>query len=451
MEDRPQCAGVQPHEHFKAPPDGMLAKLYSQAGLYLLTSTHEGFGLTAAEAMACGCPVVATYAQGNEEFCIDGQTALMAPAGDVERLARHCLTLQNDRRLAAELCDNGRRLILDYTWDRVIDRLEHEFFGRHRSEPGSEKLAAAPRNTQAADAEYPDLELPAQASLDCTVVIPTINDAQLVGQCVASCRRFVPANAQVEIIVVDDGTQDRAVLDELRRASEDLGFRLLYNHQNLGFSATVNHGMRHARGRYVLLCNNDIVFFQPWLEPLEQAFDADPELGIVGARLLYPNGSIQHAGVDKVAGQLQWNHTFSGWPGDHPEVNQSRCVWSVTGALFAVRREVLQWLGGFSTAYATAYEDLDYCLHAWSYGVRVGYCAELAACHQEGKTRGATMDQKQARPLIWAERERAGRVYFEKKWAAFREVESFETLLPGLRQQAPTSSHNERDVALSLA
>jgi len=101
----------------------------------------------------------------------------------------------------------------------------------------------------------------------------------------------------------------------------------------------------------------------------------------------------------------------------------------VTGALFAVRREVLRRLGGFSTAYATAYEDLDYCLHAWSCGVRVGYCAELAACHQEGKTRGATMDQKQARPLIWAERERAGRLYFEKKWAALREVESFETLL----------------------
>ena len=107
----------------------------------------------------------------------------------------------------------------------------------------------------------------------------------------------------------------------------------------------------------------------------------------------------------------------------------SRYVWSVTGALFAVRREVLRQLGGFSMAYATAYEDLDYCLHAWSHGVRVGYCAELAAYHQEGRTRGATTDQKQTRPLIWGERERAGGIYFEKKWSSLREVESFEAFL----------------------
>jgi len=244
----------------------------------------------------------------------------------------------------------------------------------------------------------------------------------------------LPAGAEVEILVVDDGTRDPAVLGELQRVSSDLGFQLLYNHQNLGFSATVNHGMRHARGRYILLCNNDIVFFQPWLEPLEKAFDADPDLGILGARLLYLNGSIQHAGVDKVPGQLRWHHAYGGWPGDHPQVNQSRSVWSVTGALFAVRNPVLRQLGGFSTAYTTAYEDLDYCLHAWSHGVRVGYCAELAAYHHEGRTRGASTDQKLARPFIWAERERAGGFYFEKKWAALREVEDFEALLRRPRQ-----------------
>ena len=65
-----------------------------------MTSTHEGFGLTAAEAMASGCPVVATRAHGNEEFCIDGVTALVAAAGDVEQLARHCLRLQTDPAFA---------------------------------------------------------------------------------------------------------------------------------------------------------------------------------------------------------------------------------------------------------------------------------------------------------------------------------------------------------------
>lgn len=429
MEGRPQCGAELPHAHFQSPSDPLLAKLYSQAGLYLLTSTHEGFGLTAAEAMACGCPVVATYAQGNEEFCIDGYTALMAPAGDVELLTRHCLALQSDSSRASELAGQARRFIVNYTWDRVIDRLEGEFFQHDRLQARPHTPVAAPARVHPSDGEYPDLQLSEEAALDCTVIIPTVNDAQLVVQCVSSCRRFLPPGATVEFLVVDDGTRDPAILEELRQASSDLGFQLLYNHQNLGFSATVNHGMRHARGRYVLLCNNDIVFFQPWLEVLEKAFHSDPDVGILGARLLYPNGTIQHAGVDKLPGQLRWDHVYGGWPGDHPRVNESRCVWSVTGALFALRREVLQQLGGFSTAYATAYEDLDYCLHAWSCGVRVGYCAELAAYHQEGKTRGATMDQKNSRPLLWSERERAGGFYFEKKWAALREVESFEALV----------------------
>jgi GT2 family glycosyltransferase/glycosyltransferase involved in cell wall biosynthesis len=463
IEGRPECPAQLPHSHYQAPSDRLLAKLYSQAGVYLLTSTHEGFGLTAAEAMACGCPVVATYAQGNEEFCIDGYTALMAPAGDVGQLARHCLRLQSDRSFAAKLADHGRRFIREYTWDRVIDRLEREFFGNNRpasrveqapaetggqagfskerevfgpSLPDRRGFRAANREeAHSADAEYPDLQLSEDASLDCTVVIPTLNHVDLVVQAVTSCRRFLPPKAEVEFVVVDDGTRDPTILDELRQKSRELGFELLYNHQNLGFSATVNHGVRHARGRYVLLCNNDIVFFQPWLEAIDKAFGADPELGILGAKLLFPNGSVQHAGVDKVPGLLRWHHTYHGWPGDHPRVNHSRYVWSVTGALFTVRREALRRLGGLSTAYATAYEDLDYCLHAWSRGVRVGYCAELAAYHQEGKTRGATTGQKQSRPLFWSERERAGSLYFEKKWAALRQVEDFEALLPQARSQ----------------
>jgi GT2 family glycosyltransferase len=405
--------------------------------------------------MACGCPVVATFAQGNEEFCIDGDTALMAPAGDVELLARHCRTLQSNPALAAELGDSGRRFILDYTWDRVIDRLERDFLAtsdanQAMTRPKPTNCAPHERPThsptthhlsltthRSGHSEYPDLHLSEMPSKNCSVVIPTINDVQLVVQCISSCRQFLPAGVEVEFIVVDDGTRDTATLEKLKLASSELRFQLLYNCQNLGFSATVNHGMRHARGRYVVLCNNDIVFFQSWLEAVEKAFDSDPDLGILGARLLYPNGTVQHAGVDKVVGQLRWHHTYGGWPGDHPRVKQSRLVWSVTGALFVVRREVLQQLGGFSTGYATAYEDLDYCLHAWSAGVRVGYCAELAAYHREGGTRGATADQKQDRPLLWTERERAGGFYFDKKWAALRQVENFEELLLSRERQRP--------------
>jgi len=427
MEERQSLPAELLHVHLRLPSDEKLAQLYSRAGLYLLTSTHEGFGLTAAEAMACGCPVVATRAQGNEEFCIDGATALLADVGDVERLAQQCYRIQTDPILANELSQNGRRFILDYTWDRVIDRLEREFLESDGPEIAIGRTR--PVASKPADAEYPDLRLGSEAAVDWSFIIPTVNDVSLVVQCITTCRRHAGADASLEFIVVDDGTRDTAVLERLQEAASDVGFTLLLNHQNLGFSATVNHGLRHARGRCVVLCNNDVEFFQPWLAPLQEAF-ANPEVGIVGGKLLYPDGAIQHAGMDKVPGQLRWVHSHGKLPGDHPPANVDRPVWSVTGALLAIRRETLRQLGGLSTAYSTAYEDVDYCLHAWQHGVRVAYCSTLAAYHLEGGTRGATPGQKEARPLLWAERERAGCRYFEKKWEALRYIENLEDLLP---------------------
>lgn len=126
IEQAPALPAGLVHEHFQGPTDAELAELYRGAGVYLLTSTHEGFGLTAAEAMACGCPVVATLAGGNEEFCLDGETALTAPACDVEQLARHVVRLQADPDFARELGRKGQEFIRGYTWDRVLDQLEDQ-------------------------------------------------------------------------------------------------------------------------------------------------------------------------------------------------------------------------------------------------------------------------------------------------------------------------------------
>jgi GT2 family glycosyltransferase len=278
--------------------------------------------------------------------------------------------------------------------------------------------------------EYPDLCLANDESVDWSIVIPTINDARRVVKCITTCREHLESGLSLEFLVVDDGTRDTGTLRELKRQSVELGFRLFWNDQNLGFSASVNHGMRHARGHYVALCNNDIVFHQPCFGALGRAFQMHRDVGVIGCKLIYPQGTIQHAGMDKVPGQLRWTHTFHGYPADHPAACTSRYVWSVTGAFCAFRRETLQRLGGLSTAYAMAYEDLDYCLRAWTKGVRVYFCADAVAVHEESGTLGRKHVEKKSRPLVWSERERAGRRYFEKKWKALRDAESFEALMP---------------------
>jgi GT2 family glycosyltransferase len=279
------------------------------------------------------------------------------------------------------------------------------------------------------DHEYPVFPFRGEATLDCSVIIPTINEVDLVCQCVASCRQQLPRNASLEFIVVDDGTRDPAVRQALARAAVDLGFTVFFSPQNLGFSAAVNLGMSRSKGRYLVLCNNDIRFVQAWLEPLHKAFAQDPRVGVVGARLFYPDGRIQHAGMDKLPNQLRWVHRFKEKPGNHGPANQSCEVWSVTGALLALRRETVVRLGGLSTAYALAYEDLDYCLHAWSRGVRVRYCPEVAAQHLESVTRGDSLQGQWGKPRLWAERQRLGQAYFEKKWWRLRNVTDLDEFL----------------------
>ena len=442
LEDRPRFAESMAHQHFKYPSDDELAGLYSSAGLYLLTSRHEGFGLTAAEAMACGCPVVATRADGNEEFCIDGVTALTADPDDVERLARHCVRLQSEPDFATELAAAGRQLIMQYTWDRVIDRLEAEFSRTDQSnELSAGELRIEDLNVPIAAVEYPDLDLRELAECDWTVVIPTVGNVDKVVECVSSCRKHA-ADRTIQFVVVDDGCPDPMVHEVLREAAKELDFELRFNQQNLGFSAAVNRGLRQARGRFVLVCNNDIQFDRPWAEAAESAF-ADPAIGIVSARLLYPDGkTIQHGGTAKVPGQLQYVHAHHRQPADTPDALADRPVWYATGALMAIRREVLRELGGLSTGYALAYEDLDYSLYAWLRGFQIRYCGQFVARHQEGGTRGATEIQKRARPLVWLHREDASRAYFLRKWDAFQHLDdlnlfmrtSGESQLPARRQ-----------------
>ena len=111
-----------PHVHHHRPTDQELRQLYCEAGCYILSSRHEGFGLPAAEAMQCQSPIVCTNANGNAEFCLHGQTALVGQS--VEELAGHVLKLQRDAGAAAALGEAGHRFVLHYQWPAVMDRLE---------------------------------------------------------------------------------------------------------------------------------------------------------------------------------------------------------------------------------------------------------------------------------------------------------------------------------------
>lgn len=101
-----------------------MRELYSQAGVFLMASNHEGFGLTALEAMACGTPVVTTRCNGNGEYTQDGVNCLSAKPGEATELGNHCAAIMQDMTLAHRLGAAGIETARQYDWSHAIKRMK---------------------------------------------------------------------------------------------------------------------------------------------------------------------------------------------------------------------------------------------------------------------------------------------------------------------------------------
>jgi GT2 family glycosyltransferase len=131
-----------------------------------------------------------------------------------------------------------------------------------------------------------------------------------------------------------------------------------------------------------VLLNNDILPLTGWLEALERYADQHPRAGIVGARLLWPDRTVQHAGIVVGPGGFL-HHLYVGMPGDHPAVCRSRRLRMVTGAAMLIRRELWDELGGLDTGFHDSFEDVDLCLRAGQLGHEVHVCGDAVLMHLE--------------------------------------------------------------------
>jgi GT2 family glycosyltransferase len=240
-----------------------------------------------------------------------------------------------------------------------------------------------------------------------TVVIPSFGAAAEVAKAVASIRRTTRAE-RVRIVVCDDAGPP----EELERIRVIRGIEVRAGERNLGFAGNANRGLQHADPEMdVVLLNADVEVRKGWLESLQwAAYAHSDDVGIVGARLLYPNGQIQHAGVRRNDEQPEWfDHRFRFAPADHGPADVPLPVLAVTGACMYVRREVIARIGLLDPAYGMGYEDVDWCLRAWEAGYQVRYEPGAVISHAESSTR----------PRDPGERELAAQRHFWDKWAAF--------------------------------
>ncbi len=226
-----------------------------------------------------------------------------------------------------------------------------------------------------------------------SVVIPSRDALPLITRVLDGLARLTDYPA-LDVTVVDNGTTDPAVLALYERAAKgSLPFRLNLRPEPFNFSRAVNRGVAAAGGEFVLLLNNDIEIRDGgWLKEMVSCFDY-PGTGIVGARLLYPDGTLQHAGVITGLSDLA-GHWYGGMPADFPGpqgrllTRQSLSV--VTGACFLVSKACWKTVGPFDEeVFPIAYNDVDFCLRAGRAGFRVVYTPFATLVHHESASRGS--------------------------------------------------------------
>jgi GT2 family glycosyltransferase/glycosyltransferase involved in cell wall biosynthesis len=231
--------------------------------------------------------------------------------------------------------------------------------------------------------DFERFAVPTSATPRVSIVIPVYNKIAYTSACLRSIAEHASA-IPFEVIVVDDGSTDRTAE---RLANVD-GIRAIRNAENLGFVGSCNAGAAAARGELVLFLNNDTRVTAGWLDALVRCLDEAPDAGLVGAKLVYPDGRLQEAGGIVFDDGSGWNYGRFDDP-DDPRYAFRREADYCSGAAIVMRTELFRRLGGFDTRYAPAYyEDTDLAFAVRSAGFKV-YCEPAATVvHFEGVTSG---------------------------------------------------------------
>lgn len=256
--------------------------------------------------------------------------------------------------------------------------------------------------------------------MDLSIIVVSYNTKKLILDCIRSIENEV-SDLKKEIIVVDNGSTDGSVsaLKKLRvkgyvlnrtkdakRATEKLiDLKIIENKENLGFSRANNQGIKIAKGKYILLLNSDTKVKKGAIGKLVKFAKKTPDAGVVAARLLNADGSLQgscfHFPTIKNAILEYWFDKRGLFDKYAPKGKKPVEVEASVGAAFLITPEALKKVGLLDERYFFYMEDIDYCRRVWRAGLKVYYLPEAEVIHYHGASgRHLADEENQWRRLI---------------------------------------------------
>ena len=243
------------------------------------------------------------------------------------------------------------------------------------------------------------VKYPVQGKPLVSVIIPNKDEKETL----QTCMEMLNSNTSYqnfEIIIIENNSTTDEIFRYYKELSKDPRIHLLRWGKEFNYSAINNFGVAHAKGEYLLFLNNDIKSINPdWMEELLGVCQR-PEVGGVGAKLIYPDNTIQHAGCVVGMGGIA-GHMFVDMPADRTgylhKASLLQDMSAVTAACLMMKKEVFEEAGGFTEELAVAFNDVDLCLKVRKNNHLIVYDPYAKLYHMESKTRGAEDSKEKVR------------------------------------------------------
>lgn len=243
------------------------------------------------------------------------------------------------------------------------------------------------------------VEYPVRGEPLVSILIPNRDQKKTLEKCLNSIWEK-STYKNYEILIVENNSSSPEIFDYYREIEKRPGVRILTWKEGFNYSAINNFGEKSAAGDYLLFLNNDVEVINPrWMEELLGNCQRK-EVGIVGAKLYYPDDTIQHAGTVIGIGGIA-GHAFLNMPrsrtGYLHKASLQMDLSAVTAACMMMKRQVFEQLGGFEERLSVAFNDVDLCLRTVQAGYLVVYNPEVELYHYESKSRGAEDSEEKVR------------------------------------------------------